>query len=274
MTRSKGFGIGEYAKWVANKDTDMSETREVQTTRKSLRILEELVKMDGASLEAIAEHFDMPKSTVHGHLKVLEEMDYVSNDRGSYSPTLSFLYWGNYVRNNMEIFQVARPEMKELTAETGESTSLVVEEDGRAVIVYNVEGQGVSKFVTSPGTRTYLHSNASGKAILGHLDRERVEEIIRTQGLPAVTENTTTDSEALFEELDRIRDQGYAINQEEALRGMKSIAAPITDIDGNVIAAVAVFGPAVRMDNTRLEDELPTRVLETANVIEVNYNYE
>lgn len=252
----------------------MAATNEVQTTRKSLTILEELVKMDGAGLEDIADHFDMPKSTVHGHLKVLDDMGYVSNTRGRYEPTLEFLYWGNYVRNNMEIYQVARPEMKELTAETGESTSLVVEQGGRAVIVYNVEGQGASKFVTSPGTRTYLHTNASGKAILGHMPRDEVETIIDTHGLPKLTDNTVATREELFAELDQIREQGYAINQEEALRGMKSIAAPVTDIEGNVIAAIAVFGPAVRMDNTRLEGELPTRVLETANVIEVNYNYD
>ncbi|WP_255197653.1 IclR family transcriptional regulator [Halorarius litoreus] len=252
----------------------MSKTNEVQTTRKSLTILEELVKMDGAGLEAIATHFEMPKSTVHGHLKVLEEMGYVTNTKGRYKPTLEFLYWGNYVRNNMEIFQVARTEMKALTAETGESTSLVVEEGGRAIIVYNVEGQGDSKFVTSAGTRTFLHTNASGKAILSQMSREEVEAVIDHHGLPALTEHTVTDPETLFAELEEIRERGYAINQEEALRGMKSIAAPITDIDGNVIAAIAVFGPTVRMDNTRLEGELPMRVLETANVIEVNYNYD
>lgn len=252
----------------------MNDTNSVQTTRKSLRILEELVKMKGAGLEEIAARFDMPKSTIHGHLKVLDEMGYVTNNKGAYKPTLAFLYWGNYVRNDMEIFQVARPEMKELTAETGESTSLVVEEGGRAIIVYNVEGQGASKFVTSAGTRTFLHTNASGKAILSQMPRSEVEAILDEHGLPALTERTVTDREALFEELDQIREQGYAINQEEALRGMKSIAAPITDIDGEVIAAIAVFGPAVRMDNTRLEGELPVRVLETANVVEVNYNYD
>lgn len=252
----------------------MATTNKVQTTRKSLNILEALVKMEEAGLEDIAAHFDMPKSTTHGHLKVLQEMGYVTNNKGTYKPTLEFLYWGNYVRNNMEIFQVARPEMKELTAETGESTSLVVEEGGRAIIVYNVEGQGASKFVTSAGTRTFLHTNASGKAILSGMSREEVEAVIDEHGLPGLTGQTVTDPDVLFDELDEIRDQGYAINQEEALRGMKSIAAPITDIEGNVIAAIAVFGPAVRMDNTRLEGELPTRVLETANVIEVNYNYD
>lgn len=252
----------------------MTKTNRVQTTKKSLEMLEQLVKMGEASLEEISLHFDMPKSTVHGHLKVLDEMGYVNNEKGTYNPTLKCLYWGNYVRNQMDIFQVARPEMQELTAETGENTSLVIEEEGQAVIVYNEEGQGASKFVTSPGTRTYLHTNASGKVILAHMPRDRMEDIIDQHGLPALTEYTTTDRDELFDELEQIREQGYAINQQEALRGMKSIAAPIMDIDGNVIAAIAIFGPSVRMDNTRLETELPTRVLETANVIEVNYNYE
>lgn len=252
----------------------MSRTNEVQTTRKSLTIFEELLKMEEAGLKELASRFDIPKSTIHGHLKVLEEMGYVTNNKGTYKPTLECLYWGNYVRNNMDIFQVARPEMRELTAKTGESTSLVIEEEGKAVIVYNVEGQGASKFVTSAGTQTYLHTNASGKAILSKMSREEVEAIIDEHGLPELTDRTVSDKEALFDELEQIREQDYAINQEEALRGMKSVAAPITDIDGDVIAAIAVFGPAVRMDNNRLEGELPAQVLETANVIEVDYNYE
>lgn len=249
-------------------------TAPIKTTHKSFAILDELIREREATLEELTTILDMPKATLHGHLSTMVDIGIISNDGGRYRPTLKLLEYGTRVRANMDIFQVARGPMKELTDETGEHTSLVVEEGGKAVILYNVEGDGTSSVITTSGIHTYLHTNACGKAIMAHLDPEHIEEILDEHGLPAMTNETITDREALLEALERVREQGYATNRDEALKGIKAVAAPILDIDEEVVAAVAIFGPSQSIDNNRLRTELPDLVRETANVIEVNYNYE
>ena len=88
-----------------------------------------------------------------------------------------------------------------------------------------------------------------------------------------MTENTITDREKLYKELETVRKRGYATNYEERLKGMKAVAAPVLDRDDNVLAAIAAYGPSRHLNDARLETELPEVVLETANVLEVTYNY-
>jgi DNA-binding IclR family transcriptional regulator len=252
----------------------MSETVPVQTTKKSFEVVDELIQQKEATLDELTTALDMPKGTLHGHLKTLVDLEFVNNDRGTYRPTLKFLNYGSRIRNNNELFQVARTELNQLSQDTGEHATLILEEEGRGVIYHIVEGDHPSKLITSAGSRTYLHTNSCGKAMLAAMSRDRVEEIIDEHGLPAQTNQTITSRDALFEELKQIRQRGYATNKDEALKGMKAVGASLENIDDDVIGAVSVFGPTRRLDNARLTAELPQRVQEAANVIEVNYNYE
>jgi DNA-binding IclR family transcriptional regulator len=111
-----------------------------------------------------------------------------------------------------------------------------------------------------------------GKAILAHFPEKRVRDILDRHGLPKITEHTVDDEETLFEELEQIRQQGYARDLEERVRGMRCVAAPILR-DGEVLGAVSVSGPASRMQGERFETEIPDHVMGTANVIEVNITY-
>ncbi|WP_336361461.1 IclR family transcriptional regulator [Haladaptatus sp. ZSTT2] len=252
----------------------MSTGVPVKTTKKSFEVIDQLVALEKASLNELTETLDMPKGTLHGHLKTLCELGMVINDRGTYRPSMRFLNYGTRIRNNNKLFQAARSELNQLSQETGEHATLIIEEQGRGVIYYIVEGNHPTKLITRAGIRTYLHTNACGKAILADMSRERVEQIIAEQGLPAQTNHTITDRERLFEELERVREQGYATNEDEALKGMKAVGASVQNTEDEVIGAVSVFGPARRIDNTRLTTELSQRIREAANVIEVNYNYE
>jgi DNA-binding IclR family transcriptional regulator len=97
-----------------------------------------------------------------------------------------------------------------------------------------------------------------------------VRDIVDEQGLVRQTENTLTDTDELFAELETIRERGYAVNDEEEIRGMRSVGVPIRGIDGDVCGAVSVTGPAARLTGERFESELPDLVMQTANLIEVN----
>jgi DNA-binding IclR family transcriptional regulator len=118
-----------------------------------------------------------------------------------------------------------------------------------------------------------LHSVAAGKSILAHMSEEDVWQIIEDRGLPKITENTITDSETLFEELEMIREQGYSVNDQENLDGLKAIGAPILGADGQVIGALSVSGPTHRMKGEYFESELPDLLLGVVNELELNIAY-
>jgi len=252
----------------------MDETNlHVTTTKKSFDIIEHLVQNESSGVSEVARSLEIPKSTVYEHLSTLEELEFVVKDQSGYRPSTKFLQYGGHTRNAMELFTDAKPELHELAETTGEHVCMVIEEHGQGVILYTAEGKGPDQLVTTAGTRTQLHTNASGKAILTHLPDERVRRIVENSGMQQMTENTITDPGKLLEELERVRERGYATNYEERLKGMKAVAAPVLDRQDSVLAAIAAYGPARRIDDTRLKKDLPGRVLETANVVEVTYNY-
>jgi DNA-binding IclR family transcriptional regulator len=123
------------------------------------------------------------------------------------------------------------------------------------------------------GRQIHLHCSSAGKAILAHYPRQRVDEIIDRWELPPHTENTITDRAELYNELDRVRERGYAFNREEHVEGVHAIAAPIRH-NQETIGVISVSGPANRLQGKRLEEELPSLLLSTINEIELNIAYQ
>jgi Transcriptional regulator len=97
-----------------------------------------------------------------------------------------------------------------------------------------------------------------------------VAEIVAQRGLPDVTDQTTTDVDALRDELETVRQQGYALDDEEHYDGLRCLAAPIRDSDGRVLGAMSASGPTKRMRGERLENELPRLLDERTNVVALN----
>lgn len=216
----------------------------------------------------------MPKTTVHGHLRTLEELGYVINDGERYRTSTRFVALGSLTRNKREIFNISKDRIDKLADTTGEQASLVIEEESKAVTLYSetsTQGLEVEPF---DGQWFPLHTIAAGKAILAHKPEEAVEEYIETSGLEHRTDNTITDREELYAELEQIAEQGYAVDNQEHEMGLSGIAVPILK-DSEVKAAVNLFGPASRMQVGQFQrsDELGQELFQAANVVEVNLNY-
>jgi DNA-binding IclR family transcriptional regulator len=113
-----------------------------------------------------------------------------------------------------------------------------------------------------------LHCTALGKAILSQFSRDRVRAIIDEVGLPRHTSNTITDPAELFAELETIREQNVAFDEEEVVKGLRCVAAPVTA--GDRAAAISVSGPTSRFKGDRFHEALPELIRDAANVIEVN----
>ncbi|GCF15870.1 IclR family transcriptional regulator [Haloarcula mannanilytica] len=245
----------------------------VRTVDRALEIVEIIQERDGAGVSEIAECVDIGKSAVHNHLNTLVNRGYLVKDGDEYQVGLSFLGLGAYARNRTAIYQTARPEVENLAEETGELANLLVEKSGRGIYLYQARGENAVDLDTYAGKQVYLHCTALGKAILAFRPRDEVAEILDTHGLPEMTRQTITDRDTLFEELDRIRKQQYAIDDEERLAGLCCVSAPITDRADRSIGAISVACPVHRISENRLHDELPADVLGVANVIELEHNY-
>ena len=244
----------------------------IQATERSLAIIEEIKRRNGAGVTELANHFGFSKSTVHDHLTTLVQTKYLYQEGDEYNIGLRFLSLGGYAREQRELFEIAKSEIDDLADETGESAKFVVEEYGRGVYLYQSRGEKAVRTDSHVGTRVYLHSCGVGKAILAHLPDERVEAIIGEYGLPGWTKYTITEETALYEELERIKERGVAIDNEERIRGLRCVAAPVIK-DDEVLGSISVSGPTKRFNDESVIDELAGLVQDTSRVIEINATY-
>jgi DNA-binding IclR family transcriptional regulator len=247
-------------------------TNPVKSVEVMFTIVEAIKELDGAGVTELADHLDLPKSTIHNYLATLEQEEYVLKEGTRYRVGLRFLDLGAYARDQVEMFEVAKPELEHLAGETGELANLLVEEHGTGSYLYRTRGGMAVQVKGHVGTRAPLHSTGLGKAILAHLPESRVEAIVDEHGLPASTPQTITDPDELFAELETIRERGYAFDDEERLRGLRCVAAPI-QANEEVVGAISVSGPTNRLRADRYREELPRKLLEVQNVIELNVTY-
>lgn len=253
--------------------TDNEKQKTVQATETSFAILETLQSLGAATLTDLSQELELPKSTLHNHLWTLIKNEYVVKEDKKYHVSLKFLQFGDKARKRRLAYNVARPKVDELSEKTNEIANLVFEEHGRGVFVYRSKGSEAVQMDTHAGKRVKLHATAFGKTILANLSEERVEEIIEKHGLPVRTENTITDKESLYNELDQVAEQGYALDDEERLNGLRCVSAPIVADENKVLGAVSISGPASRIRGDLFHEELPTTVKNTASVIEINITY-
>lgn len=249
---------------------DASSGRRVQAVQISCNILEALREMDGASVSELADHLGRSKATIHSHLATLADNEFVVRDDRTNEISLRFVDIGEYAKNRIDIYDVAKAEVDRLAEETGEVAQFMVEEHGRGVYLHKARGENAIQTASYAGNRKDLHCTALGKAILSQFSAERIDEIIDRHGLPQRTEKTVSTREELFDALETIREAGVAFDDEEILHGLRCVAAPIQHPTGDIHGAISISGPTSRFKGDRFREELPEIVQGAANVIEVN----
>jgi DNA-binding IclR family transcriptional regulator len=257
--------------------TGMADEVPIKTAKRTLEVAEQLAETEGGTISEIADSLDLPRSTAYDYLQTLVDLEYAVHDENGYWLSTRFLDLGARRRRQMEIHRVAHPELKQLAEETGEHATLTIEEHGMGILLETVMGENAVQVITHDGMRTYLHTTAPGKIILAHYPRERAERILDSYAegtLPAFASETITDREELFAELDRARERGYAFDTNEAIDGMRGVAAPIIrrDID-HVVGALSIYAPLNRTHTTEFEEEIPELLLQLTNVVELNLTH-
>ncbi|WP_083912458.1 IclR family transcriptional regulator [Natronolimnohabitans innermongolicus] len=253
------------------EETNRSD-RLIQATSTSVAVIDALIEIGGeGGVTEISDAAELSTSSVHKHLNTLRESDFIVKNGKTYSLSLRFLDIGGFIRNNHPGSREIKLHIQEMAQQTNHNVFFTVEENGRAVVLYREVGRNGVPMRSRIGTRFYMNQAAGGIAILAEYPDSRVEAIIERHGLPPATEKTMTDRDVLMEELDRVRERGYAMTVGETTEGVQSIAVPVTLPEEEIIGACAVSGPIHRMGDP--DEELLQYLRTMTNELELNITY-
>ena len=223
----------------------------------------------GISLTEICTATALPKGTVSRMLSALISHGYAVQeiDTKRYRLTMRMFEIGSRVAGSANILSVARPYLESLSNVSGEAVHLVSRVNDEVVYLYKEEASNsivrMSSFV---GLRNPMYCTGVGKSILAFLPDDEIRSIWQRTTPVRFTPKTITTLSGLEEEILRIRQRGYAIDDEEHEAGVRCIAAPILNFSGNPVAAISLSAPAVRLNDAEIEKYAPM-VMEAASNI-------
>jgi IclR family transcriptional regulator, KDG regulon repressor len=224
-------------------------------------------------ISAMARRLGLAKSTVHRLAVTLVSEGLLEQDRenGKYHLGIALFRLGALVRRRMNVSSEARPYLFDLREKINESVHLAILDETEIMYVYNLEGTHAIRMRSDIGVRKPAYCTAEGQAILAFQPDDIIERVIAA-GLTARTPKTITSAEKFIRELATTRQRGCAIEDEESELGMISIAAPIRDDSGDVVAAVGIAGPVTRLSKKSIATVMP-HVIATADQVSVRLGY-
>jgi DNA-binding IclR family transcriptional regulator len=227
-----------------------------QAVRKAVRLLNCFTAGTVASL-GVAELSALTgwtQSTVSRLLSALEDGGLVQRDptTGRYTLGLQLVALAGAALAAGALHPVSYPHLVRLAAASGETANLCVLDAGQVLTIAEALGTHPIKLSGWVGVRLPLHATAAGKVILAALPEQRRTALLAAD-LPALTPRTVTDQRRLLDEIERVRGAGYALSVEELTTGLSSIAAPVRDHTGTVVAAMTAAGPSVRLTGAHLD---------------------
>ncbi len=227
----------------------------VQVLERTFDILQALAEQTSElALSELSRRLHLHRSTVHRLLVVLGGSRYVEKDSvtGKYRLGSKLLELGTKVAARLDLPGIARPFLEQLVRETGETAHMGILRQGEVFSITNVESSRTLHTPRTVGRRTPAHCSSLGKCLLAFLAGAALDDFLQSSGLKAYTANTITQPDALKAELQRVRDRGYAADEQEFEEGLKCIGAPVRDHSGQVIAAISIAGPASRLREGRM----------------------
>lgn len=247
----------------------------INSIDRALSLLE-LLASDGDAIGVteLSKKLDINKSMIYRLLSTLVVRGYVEQDEDSrkYRLGLKVVELAGMKLSTVEMFSVARPLLKELVRRTGETVHMAVKLQHEIICLDKEEGPAILNIKGGIGDKYPPHASAIGKAILAYLPEEEIREIFRKHGMTKHTSKTIASLPALKEHFKGVRDRGYALNDEETYVGVRSIAAPVRERNGAVVASLGISGPIQRISDENIET-LAEAVIEIANRVSAELGY-
>ncbi|MFB4320036.1 IclR family transcriptional regulator [Actinomadura sp. 21ATH] len=227
----------------------------VRSLERAFELLEHLADAGGEmALSELTEVSGLPMPTIYRLMRTLVNRGYVRQEpskRYALGPRLIKLGEGA----GRLLGSWARPALTRLVDEVGETANMAILEGDEAVYVAQVPSRHSMRMFTEVGRRVRPHCTGVGKALLSQLPERRVREILGRTGMEPQTPNTFTDPDALVAELARIRERGYAVDDEEQEIGVRCVAVPLPGAPA--LTALSVSGPSARMKPETVDDVVP-----------------
>lgn len=253
---------------VAMTDNGPSPRTQAKSAGRALDILEELAgEPSGLTFTELLQRLELPKSSLHELLSLLMERSYVIGDQETRRYRLGTRVWevGQAYVQHRHIVEEARPAMDAVVALINETAQLSVLDGMDNVYLAKVDCSHPLRLQTDVGKRFPAYATGLGKVLLAHVPTHELAARIREHPLNALTERTITDPDLLAAELARIRTQGFAVDWEEGMEGLRCIAVPIRDHRG-VVAAMSVSIPVVRATPSQMSTALRLLAKESMSV--------
>ncbi|WP_190303859.1 IclR family transcriptional regulator [Haladaptatus sp. R4] len=252
----------------------------------AFRIVEALNQWEEMGVTEISHETGISKSSVFKHLDTLRHLGYVTKSGSSYMLSLRWFQAGQRIRDRQDVFEIGKSEVDHLARRVGETVSLVVEEGGDAVYLYQVRESQQLLSPVEEGGRIPAPISIGGKAILSYRPPEEIRALFKRT-------NPDKDVDQFLSELRTLRDQRMVIGQgnpqqgalsagafeghrhvvahNEPYRDLKSVAVPIRNTEDYAIAAIEVSGSESSLDSRRLEEEIASVLVNAGKTIETNH---
>ena len=212
---------------------------------RALAMLEAVAQeAEGLSNAEISRKLEIPKSSASYILRTLETQGYLNRnpETGKYRVGLKVLSLSRGALTGIDVREVALPIMRHLTERTGLTCHLAILDGPDAVYIEKVEPPGFLRVDTWVGRRMRVHATSVGKALVAHIPQEHLEKIISERGLEKRTPKTITTLSRLLKDLEKVREHGYAVDDEENNMGARCVGAPIFNQDGKIEASLGLSG--------------------------------
>ena len=239
----------------------------VQSIERAFTILEILSKHPkGIKLTEIAAEASLSKGTVHRLLATLLNLNYVRQDQETerYRMGYQVISLATHFLDDHDLITSSRPHLLQLSQEINETVHLCIEDNGMALYIDKIESTQPIAMYSRVGSKAPMYCTAVGKMMLAGMDHEKYETVVSTFDFKKLTPYTIDSVEKLTEEIKRIKDQSYAIDDQEITEGVRCIACPIYDFNQKTIGSFSVSGPMNRISYDFLEETLILEVRETA----------
>ncbi|WP_028062978.1 IclR family transcriptional regulator [Solirubrobacter soli] len=251
----------------------MSERAEhfVQSLERGLAVIRAFGADDPElTLSDVARSTGLTRAAARRFLLTLVDLGYVRTDGKQFALTPRVLDLGYAFLSSLTLPEVAEPHLERLAAELRESSSISVLDGDEIVYVGRVPTSRIMRVAINVGTRFPAYATSMGRVLLAGLPEPDLAAYLDRAEIVPLTPRAIDNADALATELDRVREQGWALVDQELEEGLRSIAAPVHDASGRTIAAVNVSAHASRVSAQDVQETLLPPLLETAQRIEAD----
>lgn len=229
----------------------------IQSVERALKILDLFNEHTSElKLTEISEEMELHKSTIHSLLKTLEKHQYIDQnlENGKYKLGLKLIERGNYVVSTIDIRQVGRNYLLDLSKKTGQTVHLGILNGQEGVYIDKIEGESAVIRFSRIGKGIPLHSTAIGKVLLAFREQNEAQQILKGYDFTKQTEYSITNEAEFLNQLEKVLHQGYAVDNQENELGVRCVAVPLLNFENKVVAGISISTLISQINDDKLEE--------------------